>query len=150
MNVATIHRLHTMSGLFTHTHIHTHTHTLTHTQHTHNHTHTVFLSHTRTHSLSLTHRKNLQKSKSVDWFWLLGCGIYNRSICTSIALLWITTSTGTALILTPRTFQGPKRKDKKLIVVTNISISTENRESKSVYRIGEMWPPRNKPYIEKP
>ena len=53
MNVATIRRLHTMSGLFTHTHIHTHAHTLTHTTHTQPYTHIPSLSHTL--SLFLSH-----------------------------------------------------------------------------------------------
>jgi len=52
-------------------------------------------------------------------------------VWTRIALLWISTSTGTALLLIPRSFQGPKRKDKKLIVVKNIWISTENWTRKS-------------------
>jgi len=35
-------------------------------------------------------------------------------------------------------FDGPRRKDTKLMIVTNISISMENRKSKSVYR-ADSW-----------
>jgi len=56
-------------------------------------------------------------------------------MCPRIALWWISTSTETALRLIPMSCQGFKRKFKTLIVVTKISISTENRESKSVYSV---------------
>jgi len=46
------------------------------------------------------------------------------------------TSTGTALLFIPRSLPCPQRKDQILIVVTNISISTENQESRSVYGEG--------------
>ena len=52
---------------------------------------------------------------------------------TYINLLWVSSSAVTALLLIPRSFQGSKRKDKMPMVFTNISIRTENRESKSIY-----------------
>ena len=56
---------------------------------------------------------------AVDWYWLLSCQqlnnqnvnsclFNNRAICTRIALLSVSTSTGTALLLIPRSSQGPK------------------------------------------
>ena len=64
----------------------------------------------------------------INWVWLLGWLIHDRAIWTRIDLLWISTSTGTALLLISKSFQGPKRKDKKLIVFLNISITLENCE----------------------
>ena len=70
------------------------------------------------------------RNQPIDWFrnlgWLQNTSAFYQADCTRN--FW------TALSLIPRTFQGPKRKDNKNIVVTNISISMENRESKSVYR----------------
>ena len=63
---------------------------------------------------------------------MLGRPIHNRAICTRITFLSISTSTRTALFFIPKSFSGPKRKDKKQIVVTKISISKDQRESKSV------------------
>ena len=65
----------------------------------------------------------------MDRFCLLGWMIYNRANCTNIALLLIISSTGTALLLISRS----QVKRLKLIVETNISISTENRKVWSVY-----------------
>jgi len=51
---------------------------------------------------------------------------------TKIALLLISSMTGTALLSISR--EGPKRKDKKLIVVKNMSFGTKNLPGKSVYQ----------------
>ena len=71
--------------------------------------------------------------QSIDWFCLLGWLIHSRPIRTKIALVWISTSTGTALLLNQIWHQDPKRKDKKRIVVANIFITTEYRELESDY-----------------
>ena len=57
----------------------------------------------------------LSRIISTDSFWVLGRLIHNRAICTRIALLRISTSTGTALLWIPRSFQGLKRKDRKQV-----------------------------------
>jgi len=84
---------------------------------------------------------------------LLGWPINDGAImCIRIAPVFVWSSvvcckTGTALLLKfahlffsrlgPLFYwvEGPRQKDQKCIVVTNISISTENRQAKSVYRI---------------
>ena len=60
---------------------------------------------------------------------LLGWLIHKGAICTRIAPLWISTLTGTARSL----IWWSQVNRNKLHVVTNISISTENRRAKSVY-----------------
>jgi len=70
-------------------------------------------------------------------FWLLSWLIHNRAICTHIALwfislLFFSISTRTALLFWSK---GPNQRDSKLIIVTNVLISTGNQQAKSVYCI---------------
>jgi len=65
----------------------------------------------------------------IDSFWSLCWLINNRAICTRIALLFISTLTGTAVLLIWRS----QVKRQKVYFSTNISIKTENRSAKSVY-----------------
>jgi len=88
-----------------------------------------------THELAYRAWKQFLTFLWIGWFWLLGWQIHDRAIYTKSALWWISTSTGTDLLWIPTSFHGPKRKDKKLFVVTNISISTENWQSQPVYEL---------------
>jgi len=62
----------------------------------------------------------LSSSKSIDWFWKSGWPIHKSALYTRIALLQVRS-------------QNDLKVPRKLIDVTNISVSTENRISKSVY-----------------
>jgi len=88
-----------------------------------------------THELAYRAWKKVVTFLWIGWFWLLGWQIHDRAIYTRSALWWISTSTGTDLSWIPTSFQGPKRRDKKLFVVTNISISTGNWQSQPVYEL---------------
>jgi len=139
-------RTHTLSLSHTHTHTHTpsHTNTHTHTQERTSHEHRrghrrpqngfgqIFLknkskkSHPHTRIIKEIFR---QKSPIVDWFWLLGWLIQKEAMCTRIALVWISTSTGKARSMIWRS----QANRQKAYGRTKISISTENQKLKLVY-----------------
>ena len=68
-------------------------------------------------------------SAPIDWFWLLGWQIYKEQLVPELLPCEFTPRMGP---LGPW-FEGPRWKEKKLMVVKNILIGTENRKSKSVY-----------------
>jgi len=67
--------------------------------------------------------REYMETTSIHWFWKSGWLIHKSVLCTIIALL-------------PVRSQNDVKVPRKLIDVMNISISTENRISKSVYYTG--------------
>jgi len=80
-------------------------------------------------------RPSFCRDLRIDWFWRSGWLIHKCALCAKNAHLWISTyEFQPRLGLLDHWFDGSRRKDKKLMVVTRISISTENRKSdQSIY-----------------